>query len=626
MRIFPLIAAAQLKNNRSVIIASGVALGLLVIAIAIAASFYLKFNAESDWKQQTDNISLTLSEHAAQTFISAEVALNSIYSALPQSSFSNEATFKQYAAQKSVHLLLSEKIGSNPLIDVASIALDDGRLVNFSRSYPPPPINLSERDYFQEQRDHPAGKIYFSLPVKNKGTGKWVFYLAKRLQTPSGDFLGTLQVGVSAENFSEFYKKVISNLGDGASVSLYRDDFSLMTAYPFKDDLIGKKILTGSTYKLLSDPKIDHAVAEVNSPRAIQDNLSDTRIVAPRRVANFPFIVTPVVADNIFLKTWLRALSAIWFIAILNLVLLFIFIKMILNRNEQIHNELLQISKAESALRESNEIIEKQNRDLDHKVRERTQELEDKQIRLQESNLLLDSANRHKSEFLANMSHELRTPLNSIIGFSELLKEKIFGELNTKQSEYVKNIFNSGKHLLDLINDILDLSKIESGEVEVFRENFSLNKTIQSCVAIVSERVKKHKLKLNVFISEGENLVYADERKMKQILLNLLTNAVKFTPEGGDITVRAESTDAGIKIVVKDSGIGIDPKDQEKIFEEFKQVENDYTRKMEGTGLGLAIVKRLIHLQNGWLKLDSVLGEGASFTFFIPKVESGVSE
>ena len=224
------------------------------------------------------------------------------------------------------------------------------------------------------------------------------------------------------------------------------------------------------------------------------------------------------------------------------------------------------------------------------------------------------------------MSHELRTPLNSIIGFSELLKEKIFGELNTKQSEYVKNIFNSGKHLLDLINDILDLSKIESGEVEVFREIFSLNKTIQSCVAIVSERVKKSKLKLNVFISEGENLVYADERKMKQILLNLLTNAVKFTPEGGDITVRAESTDAGIKIVVKDSGIGIDPKDQEKIFEEFKQVENDYTRKMEGTGLGLAIVKRLIHLQNGWLKLDSVLGEGASFTFFIPKVESGVSE
>jgi signal transduction histidine kinase len=179
---------------------------------------------------------------------------------------------------------------------------------------------------------------------------------------------------------------------------------------------------------------------------------------------------------------------------------------------------------------------------------------------------------------------------------------------------------------IDLINDILDLSKIESGEVEVFREIFSLNKTIQSCVAIVSERVKKHKLKLNVFISEGENLVYADERKMKQILLNLLTNAIKFTPEGGDITVRAESTDAGIKIVVKDSGIGIDPKDQEKIFEEFKQVENDYTRKMEGTGLGLAIVKRLIHLQNGWLKLDSVLGEGASFTFFIPKVESGVSE
>jgi signal transduction histidine kinase len=615
-----------LKNNRLVIIASGVALGLLIVAIAIAASFYLKFNAESDWKKQTDNISLTLSEHAAQTFISAEVALKSIYSALPQSSLTSEAALKQYASQKAVHLLLAEKISSNPLIDVASIALVDGSVANFSRSYPPPSINLSERDYFQWLRDHPEAKIYFSIPVKNKGTGKWVFYVAKRLQSPNGDFIGTLQIGVSAENFSEFYKKVISNLGDGASVALYRDDFSLMTSYPFKEDLVGKQILTSSTKKLMSEQGIDHVVAEVSSQRVIQDGLSEVRIVAPRRVANFPFIVTPVVADTIYLKTWLRALYSIWLIAILNLILLFIFIKMILNRNQQIHNELIQISKAESALRESQKIIENQNLELDSKVRERTLELEKNQIRLQESNLLLENANRHKSEFLANMSHELRTPLNSIIGFSELLKEKIFGDINPKQTEYVKNIYNSGKHLLDLINDILDLSKIESGEVNVFREIFSLNKAIQSCVAIVSERVKKNKLKLHVYISEGENLIYADERKMKQILLNLLTNAVKFTPEGGEIVVQAESTEAGIQVIVKDSGIGIDPKDQEKIFEEFKQVENHYTRKLEGTGLGLAIVKRLIDLQNGWLKLDSALGEGSSFTFFIPKVESKASE
>ena len=615
-----------MKNNRLVIIASGVALGLLIVAIAIAASFYLKFNAESDWKKQTDNISLTLSEHAAQTFISAEVALKSIYSALPQSSLTSEAALKQYASQKAVHLLLAEKISSNPLIDVASIALVDGSVANFSRSYPPPSINLSERDYFQWLRDHPEAKIYFSIPVKNKGTGKWVFYVAKRLQSPNGDFIGTLQIGVSAENFSEFYKKVISNLGDGASVALYRDDFSLMTSYPFKEDLVGKQILTSSTKKLMSEQGIDHVVAEVSSQRVIQDGLSEVRIVAPRRVANFPFIVTPVVADTIYLKTWLRALYSIWLIAILNLILLFIFIKMILNRNQQIHNELIQISKTESALRESQKIIENQNLELDSKVRERTLELEKNQIRLQESNLLLENANRHKSEFLANMSHELRTPLNSIIGFSELLKEKIFGDINPKQTEYVKNIYNSGKHLLDLINDILDLSKIESGEVNVFREIFSLNKAIQSCVAIVSERVKKNKLKLHVYISEGENLIYADERKMKQILLNLLTNAVKFTPEGGEIVVQAESTEAGIQVMVKDSGIGIDPKDQEKIFEEFKQVENNYTRKLEGTGLGLAIVKRLIDLQHGWLKLDSALGEGSSFTFFIPKVESKASE
>jgi len=229
----------------------------------------------------------------------------------------------------------------------------------------------------------------------------------------------------------------------------------------------------------------------------------------------------------------------------------------------------------------------------------------------------LEAASRHKSEFLANMSHELRTPLNAIIGFSEVLSEGMFGEINEKQTEYLNDILESGRHLLSLINDILDLSKIEAGRMELEATDFDLPTAIENALILVRERTSRRGIALGRTVDERLGQIQADERKVKQVLLNLLSNALKFTPEGGRIDVRAGVTDGMAEISVTDTGVGIAPEDQEAVFEEFRQV-GTAAKKVEGTGLGLALSRKFIELHGGRIWAKSQLGQGSTFTFTLP--------
>jgi len=229
----------------------------------------------------------------------------------------------------------------------------------------------------------------------------------------------------------------------------------------------------------------------------------------------------------------------------------------------------------------------------------------------------LEAASQHKSEFLANMSHELRTPLNAIIGFSEVLAEKMFGDVNDKQAEYLHDILESGRHLLSLINDILDLSKIEAGRMELEQAEFDLPQAIENALTLVRERALRRGIALHHAIDQRVAEIRADERKVKQVLLNLLSNAIKFTPEGGRIEVRAVSTDGMIEVSVADTGIGIAPEDQETVFEEFRQA-GTADKKAEGTGLGLALSRKFIELHGGQIRVTSQVGVGSTFTFTLP--------
>ena len=267
------------------------------------------------------------------------------------------------------------------------------------------------------------------------------------------------------------------------------------------------------------------------------------------------------------------------------------------------------LKRAEEGLRHARD-------DLERKVSERTQDL-------RMAKLAAEDANRAKSDFLASMSHELRTPLNAVIGFSEVLQDRYFGELNEKQADYVNDILESGKYLLSLINDILDLSKIEAGKVELELEKLNMNEILENSLIMIRQKCVEHGI--DVSLDMPKNLkdleMMADERRLKQIMYNLLSNATKFTPDGGAITMEAEQKGDQIIISVKDTGIGITLGDQEKIFEEFYQVKGSIVNKTAGTGLGLSLTKRLVEMHGGKIRVESEgEGKGSKFSFTLPLI------
>ena len=231
----------------------------------------------------------------------------------------------------------------------------------------------------------------------------------------------------------------------------------------------------------------------------------------------------------------------------------------------------------------------------------------------------LETASRHKSEFLANMSHELRTPLNAVIGFSEVLQDRLFGDLNDKQAEYVADIHASGRHLLALINDILDLSKIEAGRMDLQITPFALSDVVQNSVALSRERATREGIALGFEVDPDIGVIEADERMLKQVLFNLLSNALKFTPNGGHVGVSAHAVGDDVVVGVRDDGVGIASADQARIFDEFQQVGTSHLQ--EGTGLGLAISRRFIELHGGSLLVESEPGHGSTFTFTLPRTQ-----
>jgi signal transduction histidine kinase len=248
------------------------------------------------------------------------------------------------------------------------------------------------------------------------------------------------------------------------------------------------------------------------------------------------------------------------------------------------------------------------------------------------------SANLAKSQFLANMSHELRTPLNAIIGFSEILADKTFGDLNARQLRYCHNILQSGRHLLQLINDILDLTKVEAGRVELLRTTFSPARALADVRAIVKTLAHKKNIRLEFQVAPDLPSLFAEEPKFKQIMYNLLSNAIKFTPDGGTVLVIASIQNGAsldsmvtrpwLRVSVTDTGIGIKAIDQERIFKEFEQVDSSYGRQQQGNGLGLALTKKLVEMHSGqvWVESEGVEGKGSAFTFLIPILQAAANE
>jgi signal transduction histidine kinase/DNA-binding response OmpR family regulator len=236
---------------------------------------------------------------------------------------------------------------------------------------------------------------------------------------------------------------------------------------------------------------------------------------------------------------------------------------------------------------------------------------------LERQSAALEVASRHKSEFLASMSHELRTPLNAIIGFSEVLLERMFGDLNERQDDYLRDILSSGKHLLELLNEILDLSKIEAGQMVLNRSEFDVRESLDYCLSMVRERALKQRIVVGLTVDPDVGLLDADRLRFRQVVLNLLSNAVKFTPEGGRVDVSASMRDQDLVVLVADTGVGVPAEDRERIFDSFQQGTRQ-PGQAEGTGLGLTLSKRILELHGGRIWVESEAGKGSTFGFALP--------
>jgi signal transduction histidine kinase len=270
------------------------------------------------------------------------------------------------------------------------------------------------------------------------------------------------------------------------------------------------------------------------------------------------------------------------------------------------------------SLRKSRDELQQWGKKLERRVKQRTADLEQKSRELSKANVRLEELSQLKSHFLANMSHELRTPLNSILGFSEVLQDKMFGALNEKQEQYVNYVMESGQHLLSLINDILDLSKIEAGKIEIELAELRIGDLLKDSLTMVKEMALKHGIELGLKLEDEIPEIFADERKVKQIVFNLLSNAVKFTPDGGRVGIEAVKEQEDIRVTVWDTGIGIKEEDKGKLFKEFQQLDSGANKRYQGTGLGLALSKRLVEMHGGRIWVESEPGKGSRFSFTLP--------
>jgi len=558
-------------------IAFGALVVFVIICLAIFAGYTSRQQEIEAWRKQMSNSSLILSEHTYQTMASAYLALDGIAEKVRAEGADTPESFRKKMGTAKIFSVLKDKTESLPQVDVATVVASNGDVLNFTRSFPPPTINLADRDYFKAQAKDHTSADFIGTSVRNKGNGKWVFYISRRIDDKDGNLLGLVLVGISADVFSNFYERLGLNLGNRASILLFRRDYTLLASWPRKDNLIGKSNKNGAAYTVVGKLHKDHDVIYLNTPRFSENQLSEARLGAVRVVKRYPLIIGMYITEDFFLGNWRHSVRGIGTLALLSI----------------------------TALLSGTVII--------YRV-----------LRLREQDLLLtidlksraEAANRAKSEFLANMSHEIRTPMNAIIGLGHLTLKT---DLTPRQRDYQNKIASSANSLLGIINEILDLSKIEEHKMELDPIDFDLFLVLRNLQEIIDIKAHEKGLATRYQVAGAVPArLVGDPLRLRQILVILMDNAVKFSSQGEvllSIAEVASGSDRTLRFSVADTGIGIAEEKIASLFQPFSQADSSTTRKYGGSGLGLSIAKGLLELMGSQMQVESRPGLGSTFSF-----------
>jgi signal transduction histidine kinase/CheY-like chemotaxis protein len=548
---------------------------LAMLATLVLAIWFARDQAIEEWRGQLDNLSLVLAEQGAQEVKSAYLVLDSIAETVEAQGVSSGQALRDTMATQRHFDSMRDKIRGLPQVDVATVVGADGDVINFTRSFPAPRINLADRDYFRAHVRDPRLGVYISEPVRNKGNGQWTFYLSRKLTGPRGEFLGLALVGFSSTFLSEFYRKI--NLGPGASVTLYRRDFTVLARWPHIDGVMGKINRTGSTFHVIETSNKTHDVVTVNSPRFSQGGDQVMRMGAVRLFEGYPLIINVTVTDARFLAQWRRfstVLSLVGGLSACAMLLVFAVLIRLLKRREQDMEETRALKS------------------------------------------VAEAASLAKSDFLAMISHEIRTPLTSIIGFADILERTQAGQPGGNTGAI---ILRNGQHLLTIINDILDISKIEAGRLALEPLTFSPYELAEGVHAMMAAQALAKGLRFDLAVTFPlPAQVVADPTRWKQILFNLASNAIKFTELGSvELALQYDAPAGRLVCRVTDTGIGIAPEHQANLFRPFSQADSSVARKYGGTGLGLYLVSQLAARMGGQVTVSSQPGHGSTFTVAI---------
>jgi len=452
--------------------------------------------------------------------------------------------------------LLAERVRQSPQMTSLMVIDPDGHVRFGSAQLAKPAINLAGTKYFALARE--SNGIHFSVgdPVMPRVHGKHVIFVSRR-------FFYTL------------------NVGQQGVIALETTDATLLVRRPYLEDYVGKNFSSSVLFKGM----LPWASSGVFPMRYEIDDL--WRIVGYQKVEKLPLVVQVALSRDEALANWGRTTLLQAGVGALILAILGV---MAFGLNRQLQARMF----------------------ANGQLRETVRELERARIAAEESS-------RVKSQFMANMSHELRTPLNAIIGFSEVIRDALVGPVAARYKDYARDIHSSGRHLLGLINDVLDLSKIELGRLELHEEPVVLAKVVNDCQRLIAQRVRASNLELAIDLPADLPLLRGDELRLKQVVLNLLSNAVKFTPVGGRITLTARTTtDGGIVLAVTDTGIGMKSEEIPIALEPFRQIDSALNRRYEGTGLGLPLARTLVELHDGMLCISSAPGRGTTVTVTLP--------